>query len=188
MQKHIVPLVTASVLMAASVVRAAEPAELQPLAFLVGEWESAGAGDPGSGAGTAAFRWDLQDHVILRTSFAEYPAAGVQPASRHDDLMVIYVSSAALRADYYDSEGHVIRYSVRSPAPGQAVFLSEPLAGEPTYRLTYTQASNGTVDGRFEIADPGTTVFKSYLAWHSRKVTKGAELVVRSGDVEARWD
>jgi len=28
---------------------------------------------------------------MVRTSFAEYPAGGGRPASRHDDLLIIYV-------------------------------------------------------------------------------------------------
>lgn len=172
MLERMVAGLTLGLLIGASALRAAEPVELQPLAFLVGEWDSSGAGEPGTGVGAAVFRRGLQDGVILRTSFAEYPAAGGRPPSRHDDLMIIYVSPAGVRADYYDSENHVIRYSVRSPAPGQAVFLSDPVAGQPTFRLTYKLTSNGTLDGEFEIADPGSSEFKAYLTWHSRKVTK----------------
>ena len=69
---------------------AAEPDELKPFAFLVGEWPASGSGQPGSGTGTSVFRRDLQDRVILRTSFADYPAANGKPASRHDDVMVLY--------------------------------------------------------------------------------------------------
>lgn len=157
----------------ASAVHAEGPAELKPLAFLVGEWDASGSGQPGSATGSFAFRWSLQDRVMVRTSFAEYPAAGGRPASRHDDLMIIYLSGTGVRADYYDSEGHVIRYAVRSPAPGQAVFLSDGAAGEPRFRLTYTQTADGGLDGQFESADPGTTTFKTYLKWHSRKTKQG---------------
>lgn len=158
-----------AVLVAGGTAWAAEPAELRALAFLIGEWESAGGGQPGSGAGTAVFSRSLQDQVIVRTSFAEYPASKDTPASRHDDFMIIYVSLAGVRADYYDSEGHVIRYGVRSPAPGKAVFVSDPSPSGPTYRLTYSRAADGTVDGEFAMADPGTDAFKPYLTWHSRK-------------------
>ena len=34
--------------------------------------------------------------------------------------MILYSHAGAVRADYYDSEGHVIRYAVRSPAAGEA--------------------------------------------------------------------
>jgi len=153
---------------------AEQPVELKPLAFLVGEWDSAGAGAPGAATGIAAFRWNLQDRVLVRTSFAEYPAAGGRPASRHDDYMIIYASDGGLRADYYDSEGHVIRYSVRTPKPGQAVFLSDAAGNQPRFRLTYTRTTEDGLDGQFESAEPGSTAFKVYLTWHSTKVKGGA--------------
>lgn len=160
---------TMAFLLVGSMAPAAVPSELQPLAFLIGEWVSSGSGVPGSGQGTALFKWSLQDRVMLRTSYAEYPPEGSRPATRHDDLMVIYVSPAGVRANYYDNEGHVIRYTVRSPAPGQAVFLSEARPDEPTYRLTYRLADGDTLDGEFEIAAPGTESFQSYLSWQSRR-------------------
>jgi hypothetical protein len=162
-----------ALLLATSAVVAAEPSDLQPLAFLVGEWVASGSGQPGAGSGTAVFRRGLQDRVILRTSYAEYPPAGGKPGSRHDDLMIIYVGpSGGVRADYYDNEGHVIRYTVHSPAAGQAVFLSEAAGSEPRFRLSYKLEPDGALEGEFEIAPPGTPeAFKSYLAWRSRNAT-----------------
>lgn len=175
MRSDVVAMGTAALLLAGSATLAEEPPELRPFAFLIGEWTASGSGGPGSGAGTSVFSRSLQGQVILRTSYAEYPPVDGKPASRHDDLLVIYVSRAGVRADYYDSEGHVIRYSVRSPAPDQAVFLSEPAAGEPMFRLTYELVSNDALDGEFEIAAPETETFRSYLSWHSRKVIKAAK-------------
>jgi hypothetical protein len=162
-----------ALLLTMSGVVVAQPSELEPLAFLVGEWTATGSGQPGVASGTAVFRRDLQDRVILRTSYAEYPPADGKPGSRHDDLMIIYVASVGkVRADYYDSEGHVIRYTVRSPAAGQAVFLSEAAEGQPTFRLSYKLEADGTLQGGFEIAPPGTPeAFNSYLTWRSRKAT-----------------
>jgi hypothetical protein len=151
---------------------AEEPAQLVPFRFLVGEWEGVGGGGPGGGGGRAVFSRALQDRVLLRTSYAEYPAQGGRPAIRHDDLMVIYVDAdSAVKADYYDNEGHVIRYSAHSPAGGQAVFLSQLLAAVPRYRLTYRLAADGTVGGEFEIAPPGKPEeFRSYLKWTTQRV------------------
>jgi hypothetical protein len=82
-------LVAICAALSAAAAHAAAPAHLAPLAFLIGEWTASGAGQPGAGTGVATFRRDLQGQVIVRTSYAEYPAAAGQPGSRHDDLMVI---------------------------------------------------------------------------------------------------
>ena len=157
----------------ASMAHAAGPAELEPLAFLLGEWPSAGTGKPGHGTGTAVFTRALQDQVIMRSSYAEYPAVQGKPASRHDDLMVIYaVPGAGARADYYDSEGHRIRYSISSPAKGHAVLVSEATPGAPRFRLTYRLESADLLKGEFDIAPPNAPeAFKPYLRWESHKAT-----------------
>ncbi|MDM7916599.1 MAG: hypothetical protein ACE15D_16640 [Candidatus Eisenbacteria bacterium] len=153
-----------------STVFAAVPADLQPLAFLLGEWQAEGSGAPGLGTGTATFTTGLQDRVILRNSYAEYPEAEGRAASRHDDLMAIYAAPGGARADYYDSEGHVIRYLVQSPAAGQAIFLSEAAPGQPRFRLSYALDDTGELKGGFAISPPDAPdAFKPYLTWGSRK-------------------
>ena len=89
--------------------------------------------------------------------------------------MVVYAAAdGAVRADYYDSEGHAIRYSVISPAAGQAVFVSDLVPGEPRYRLSYQLEPSGLLKGEFAIASPGAPGdFEVYLSWQSRK-SKGA--------------
>jgi hypothetical protein len=154
----------AVVLLSATTSWAASPAELEPFSFLIGEWPSSGTGQPGEGKGTAVFARSLQDRVIVRTSFAQYPG------SRHDDLMVIYGAAGGVRADYYDSEGHVIRYAVTSPASGHAVFVSDPMPGALRFRLTYRMQSADTLKGEFDIAPPNAPdTFKPYLSWESRR-------------------
>lgn len=156
---------------AGAAVLAAAPAELEPYAFLLGEWAAAGSGQPGAGSGTAVFSRGLQDRVLVRTSFAEYPAAEGRPASRHDDLMVIYAGpGGTVRADYYDNEGHVIRYVAAAPAAGRAVFTSEGAGGAPAFRLSYALDAAGVLAGEFAMSPPGSPgAFKPYLAWSSRK-------------------
>jgi hypothetical protein len=151
---------------------AAPPAEgadaspLAPLDFLLGAWEASGGGAPGSGAGTTTFERRVGNKLIVRTNHADYPATKDRPASSHDDLMVIYASpDGEMHADYYDNEGHVIRYSVDAK-DGTAVFTSDPSPGVPRFRLTYKPAYAGIVGGEFEIASPGEPeAFKSYLTW-----------------------
>lgn len=149
------------------------PKQLDGLGFLVGEWQGGGSGNPGQAGGSATFTRGLQDRVIIRTSYAEYAATSTSPSSRHDDLMIIYaVDGNGVKADYYDNEGHVIRYTVTVPAPGKASFLSETSAGEPRFRLSYVLSKDGTLEGEFAIAAPDKPdTFAPYLTWESSKVS-----------------
>jgi hypothetical protein len=140
---------------------------LKSLSFLLGDWDAV----PGAAGETGAFsfRSGVQGRVIIRTNYANYPAANGKPASRHDDLMVIAVDGETLRADYFDTEGHVIRYVVESPAAGQVTFLSEVKPNEPRYRLRYTANADGTLAGQFDIAPTGKTEsFNPFLTWSAR--------------------
>jgi P2-related tail formation protein len=144
---------------------------LEPLHSLLGDWQAEGGGKPGEASGGFTFAASLQGRVIVRTNYAEYPATADKPASRHDDLMVLFATeSGALRADYYDSEGHVIRYAGSATATGEVVLVSEVVGGAPRFRLTYKLRADGSLDGRFEIAPPGKPeAFGPYLAWTARR-------------------
>ncbi len=138
---------------------------------MLGSTSSSAVGrGPGTGSGATSFEREVQRHVIVRHNSAKYPATATTPAYSHDDLMVIYFDGASIRADYYDSEGHIARYAVRTPAAGTAVFVSDVVSGAPRYRLTYKLAVDGTVAGAFEIAPAGKPeAFAPYLAWTARK-------------------
>ena len=130
---------------------AAQNVDWKPLEFLLGKWTGVADAkhtEVGPGTGACSFELDLNKNVIIRKSTASYDS-GV----KHDDLMVIYYEGA-MRAIYFDSEGHVIRYNVTSPATNRVVFLSEPSQPGPKYRLTYwTEGALVHVD--FEIAAKG---------------------------------
>ena len=84
--------------------------------------------------------------------------------------MVIYVDAGVVKADYFDSEDHVIRYVAQARA-GEVVFVSEAKASEPRYRLTYTRSSATTLKGTFEIAPPGhPDAFSPYLTWAAQRL------------------
>ena len=84
--------------------------------------------------------------------------------------MVIYQEAQALRADYYDSEGHVIRYSATVPESHSVIFTSEPAASNPVFRLSYQLNSDGELKGSFEIAMPNAPdTFTPYLSWSAVK-------------------
>lgn len=147
------------------------PKGLEPLRFLLGDWQAQGGGKPGEASGGFSFAPSLQDHVIVRTNHAEYPATADKQSSRHDDLMVLYVTgSGELRADYYDSEGHVIRYAGSTSSASELILVSEVSSDAPRFRLSYRLGADGVLAGRFEIAPPGKPEsFGPYLAWTARR-------------------
>ena len=100
--------------------------------FLLGSWTGVGTGQPGEGSGGFTLKPDLQQHVLVRSNYAEYPASKDHPASRHDDLMLIYheTPTSPASAIYFDSEGHVIHYSVQVNPSARSAYSSakRPLA------------------------------------------------------------
>jgi hypothetical protein len=141
---------------------------LSPLRFLVGDWVAIDA--PAGESGAFSFKPGVQDHVMVRTNEANYTATSERAASRHEDLLVIYPENGSLKTDYFDSEGHVIRYTVQPRQPDGVVFVSDPLPREPRYRLTYSRGTGGLLIGSFEIAPAGAPdAFKPYLSWKARR-------------------
>lgn len=144
--------------------------------FLLGEWKGQGGGEPGQGTGGFTFKPDLQQRVLVRTNYSEYPASKDRPAYRHDDLMVIYREkpSSPVQAIYFDNEGHVIHYGVTiDSAAKTAVFLSQPEAGSPRYRLTYTAKGADAVSIKFEVAPPDKPEqFKTFIEARAKRLSK----------------
>jgi len=148
--------------------RAQESAKEWPgFEYLIGDWVGEGGGQPGQGTGGFTFLPDLQNHVLVRKSHATYPATKERPAFAHDDLTVVYRDSddAPPRAVYFDSEGHVIHYSVTVSADRKTIeFVSEPTPSSPRYRLTYLMTGSGDLTLKFEIAPPGKPdSFSTYI-------------------------
>lgn len=145
------------------------PDPLAGLAFLVGEWAAvAGGGEPGQAVGGGfSLQRDLGGAVLVRRSRAEYaPRPGQARGEVHHDLMVIHPEGGGLRAVYFDSEGHVIRYAV-TVEDGRATFESEPGPG-PRFRLVYQRKGADEVAIAFLIAPPGKD-FRAYLSGSARR-------------------
>ena len=150
-------------------VRAQAKGPLAPLDFLVGRWDA--IPDATGNTGSCTFALSVQDQVIVRTNHSDTAAAAGRPASKHDDLMVIYVDGKTVKADYYDSESHVIRYVVQPRGANDVVFLADATATEPGYRLTYTLQPDGNIKGQFDFAQPGKAgVWATYLSWGMKKM------------------
>jgi len=158
----------AAALLLGSGAASAQPAQpLAPLQFLVGDWRAieTAAGERGG----FSFKFDVQDRVLVRTNEAIYDATASRPASRHDDLMIVYAEDGVLKADYFDNEGHVIRYTAHADT-NRVTFVSDPDPKGPRFRLTYSAGDGGVLVGAFEIATPDAPdAFKPYLAWKARR-------------------
>jgi hypothetical protein len=124
--------------------------------FLIGEWVGEGTGAPGEGTGGFTFSYDLQNTVLVRTNYANYPATKDRPAFTHNDLMIVYQEEGKPRAIYFDNEQHVINYAVTvSSDSNSIVFLSDPVPSTPRFRLTNAKAGTDKIRITFEIAQPG---------------------------------
>ena len=160
-------LVAAALLIGSGAASAQTAEPLAPLQFLVGDWRAIDTA-PGE-EGAFAFRFGVQHHVLVRTNEAIYDANASSPVARHDDLMVVYAEGGAIKADYFDNEGHVIRYTAHVEA-NRVAFVSDPDPQGPRYRLSYSTADGGVLLGTFEIAAPGAPEqFKTYLSWRARR-------------------
>ena len=134
--------------------------------YLIGEWSAgANAGPSGEASGLAKFYYDLDKQVIIRESYASYPARGEQPAFTHKDRMIIYQRDKSPMAVYFDNEGHVINYRIHTESDGNAfVFVSDPSPNASQFRLTYKRIDAQSLDLIFEIAPPGQAdAFNPYI-------------------------
>ncbi len=143
------------------------------LQSLVGTWEGFGTGSPGAGGGVFSFAVDLQGRIIVRKNHSEYPASEGRPATVHDDLLIAYQddSSRAVRAIFFDNEGHVIHYAVNVSSDKKTVtFVSAPEPAAPRFRLSYLMNKGDELTITFEIAPPGKPdSFKTYLEGKARR-------------------
>lgn len=151
------------VLIAPAPARESNESNWEPFRFLLGEWVAEGSGKPGEATGGFSFTFDLEKKILVRRSFANYPATKDKPAYSHTDLMVIYQDSNLARAIYFDNEGHIINYAIVF-SDAQLVFTSEPSASTPRFRFTYHKPKDGRLTFEFEIAPPGKPeAFSKYV-------------------------
>jgi len=146
---------------------------LKPLAFLEGTWQAkTQGGSAGADASaTYTFQRELKGHILARHTHDSSGCHG--PATYdcdHSDLLYVYrdSGSAALRAIYFDNEGHVIHYDVSVTGPATAVFTSDSDTKGPQFRLVY-ELKSSVMSGKFQIRAPGQTDFKSYLEWSGER-------------------
>lgn len=145
----------------------------EAIQYLAGEWTGEGAGNPGVGSGGFSFTPELQGQILVRKNWAEYPATKDRPAFRHDDLMILYREPAdkRVRAEYFDNEGHMIRYAVQVSADrNQIILVSDREASAPRYRFTYSKNGTSALKIKFEIAPAGKPdQFSTYIEAAARR-------------------
>ena len=87
--------------------------------------------------------------------------------------MTIYREPGAikLRAIYFDTEDHVIHYTVEPSSDGQVVqFIGDASPANPRFRLTYRKTGPDTLAIRFEIALPAKPdAFSTYIEATARR-------------------
>jgi hypothetical protein len=117
-----------------------------------------------------AFRLELRDHLLARHSRNGACKGPPDFDCLHGDLLYVYPEGPgqALKAIYFDNEGHVIHYDVSTPKPGSVVFLSDPAQPGPQFRLSY-EFADGVMTGQFQLKMPGQVEFMSYLEWSGRR-------------------
>jgi len=141
--------------------------------FLEGSWEArtVGGSAAAQSAGSYTFAWELKGHVLAR--HGEGPESCQGPTSYdcgHNDLLYVYQEAPgqALKAIYFDNEGHVIHYAISTPDPSTAVFLSPASPHGPQFRLIY-QLKDALMSGKFQVRGPGEASWKTYLEWSGAK-------------------
>jgi hypothetical protein len=142
------------------------------LRFLEGTWDAKTQGQS-SGAnatGTYTFKKELGGHVLARHSSSAACKGPPGFDCEHGDLLYIYQDAPGqpLKAIYFDNEGHVIHYSVSTPTPASAIFMSDPSAPGPHFRLMY-ELKGALMSGKFQMQMPGKTDWASYLEWSGAK-------------------
>ncbi|MEA1676114.1 hypothetical protein [Nitrospirillum sp. BR 11163] len=126
---------------------------LAALSFLVGKRvaDTDPAARPNQG-GTSEITPDLNGTLLVRRDRTHMVEGGDL-----DMVMTMYAEGGHLRADFFDTVGHVIHYRVTDLEPGHRVqFTSDPAPANPTFRLTYEGLAGGRLAVRFEIAPPGS--------------------------------
>lgn len=158
-------LCAAQVLVYAVPALGATPTEppLAGLSFLVGDWQATGSGDPGESIGELSFEWAADQHALVRRNEA------VTSTGRHKDVMLVYAQpDGTVHSVYADNEGHAIDYDVTIDSDQHRVVF-ESAGDGPRFRLWYQSRPDGSLATGFQIAQPGSSEFKTYLEGVARR-------------------
>lgn len=134
---------------------------LQPLHFLEGTWTAHGVGQGSTSYGTYIFQRELNGHVLGRHAKLASCNGPSDFDCQHNDLLYVFAEAPGqpLKAIFLDNEGHAIHYTVTTPDPKTALFLSDATGGGPQFRLMYT-LKEGQMSGSFAMHMPGQTEWR----------------------------
>ncbi len=157
-------ILLALIILATLPVYAADSDKLSKLSFLIGTWTVDGA------EGSTTFERALNNKIIIRKSWATVPASAGKPASKHEDLMIIFPYGDHLRASYFDVNGYVVGYEVEPQGKNSVVLTSDKMQGIPRAKLTYNLGANGVLAAKIDYAPADKPdAFAPSMAWSSRK-------------------
>ena len=134
---------------------------LQPLAFLVGRWEGASEGQPGTGTVRREYTRIFNSRFIRVQNRSIYPPQDKNPKGEtHEDFGVFSFDKSRGRSVFrqFHAEGFVNQYlAAADPQPGKIVFISEAIENiPPGYRAreTYLVVGPDEFEELFELAEP----------------------------------
>jgi len=123
---------------------------LKPLAFMVGDWRSAGENSGAGAGGVSRIHADLGGRIMVRRDHVQIRSGG-----SFDIYMLVYPDGDHVSADFIDTEGHTIHYGVANGPGASVVFASPGSPTAPGFRLSYVSGAPNRLHIRFEIAPPG---------------------------------
>ncbi len=134
---------------------------LAPLDVLIGEWEGASEGQPGSGKVTREYMRILDGRFIQLRNVVVYPPQEKNPKGEtHEDIGIFSFDRGRKRLVFrqFHVEGFVTQYVAEPPGgEGPLVFTSEAIENIPAgwrARETYTVIGPDEIEERFELAQP----------------------------------
>ena len=138
------------------------------LRFLDGTWTAKAEGSGATAMATYTFAPELAGHVYGRHGKLAGCSGPKAFDCEHGDLLYVYPDGAALKAIYFDNEGHTFHYDVTAPTLTSVMFLSDGSSPGPRFRLMY-ELKAGVMFGKFQMQAPGQTEWHSYLEWSGGK-------------------
>src|SRR5215469_13957646 len=131
---------------------------LQPIAFLVGDWDSGEgkvAETGGTSKGGSMISVESDGAALLRRDHTELFDKAGKPAGGFHQTMLIYPDGNTLKADYVDGEGHAIHYVSADVVAGKSVTFTGAPGQGPVFKLTYEMKSPDTLAVTFGMTPPG---------------------------------